>query len=269
MHQKTKDIQKRFDGFLNTPCLWKHDAVYNLQQFEIESKSTKINIDIDENLRLGKYIERLVSFELQQQESISILSENIQIQDNKTTLGELDCLLLKDEKPIHLEIIYKFYVYDDSIGNSEIEHFVGPNKKDTLVKKLNKLSKKQLPLLHSKHCKNYLKTLDLNSNEIEQHVYFKAQLFVPFQKKIILKILNQECVAGFYINTKQLQEFFDCKFYIPEKIDWIISPHFNINWLNFEFFKKIAQSYLERQFSPLCWVKFPNGELKKFFLVWW
>ena len=269
MHQKAKDIQKRYDGFLETPCLWTQHAVFNLQQFEIESQSAKIDIEIDEKLRLGKYIERLVSFQLQQEESISILSENIQIQDNKTTLGELDSLLLKEDKPIHLEIIYKFYIYDGSIGNSEIDCFIGPNKKDALLKKLNKLSEKQLPLLHSEQSRNYLKTLGLNSDGIEQQVYFKAQIFIPFQENITLKTLNQECIKGFYINTKQLEQFADCKFYIPEKIDWIVTPHTNVNWLNFEAFKEIAHPYLERQFSPLCWIKSSNGTLQKFFLIWW
>lgn len=269
MHQKTKDTQKRYDGFLETPCLWKQHTVFDLQQFEIKSKSIKIDIEIDEKLRLGKYIERLVSFELQQEKSISKLSENIQIQNGKTTLGELDCLFLKNEKPVHLEIIYKFYIYDDSIGTSEIEHVVGPNKKDALIEKLKKLSQKQLPLLHSEEAKNYLKTLNLNSAKMEQQVYFKAQLFIPFQKKIILKTLNQNCISGFYIYKKQMQQFSDCKFYIPKKMDWIIATHSNVNWSNFESFKKASDTYLERQFSPLCWIKFPNGILKKFFLVWW
>ncbi|WP_418602358.1 DUF1853 family protein [Hwangdonia sp.] len=269
MHQKTKDIQNRYDGFLETRCLWKKHEVFDLQQFEINSQPTKIDIDIDEKLRLGKYIERLVAFELQQNQSISILSENIQIQDQKTTLGELDCLLLKDEKPIHLEIIYKFYLYDDTIGSSEIEHVVGPNKKDALVEKLIKLSQKQLPLLNSKHSKKYLKTLNLDVTEIEQQVYFKAQLFIPFQKDISLKTLNQDCISGFYIYKTQMQQFSDCKFYIPKKIDWTITPHTSINWLPFESFTKTVKPFLERQFSPLCWIKFPNGTLNKFFLVWW
>jgi hypothetical protein len=38
MHQKTKDIQKRYDGFLQTNCLWKNDVVFDLHQFEIEEK---------------------------------------------------------------------------------------------------------------------------------------------------------------------------------------------------------------------------------------
>lgn len=269
MHQKTKNIQKRYDGFLRTPQLWKGNDVFGLRQFEIESKPTKINIDIDEKLRLGKYIERLVAFELQQNQAISILSENIQIQDDKTTIGELDCLLLKDKTPIHLEIIYKFYVYDASSGSSEIERFIGPNKKDALIEKLHKLSQKQLPLLYSEASKNYLKTLNLNASEVTQQVYFKAELFMHFQKQIGLKTLNPNCIAGFYIDKKQLQQFLGCKFYIPKKIDWILTPHPNVSWLNFEWFTKTVQPYLERRFSPLCWVKFPNGTLQKFFLVWW
>jgi hypothetical protein len=60
MHQKTKDIQKRYDGFLQTSCLWKNDAVYELNHFEITEKSSKINIEIDEKLRLGVKFHKVV-----------------------------------------------------------------------------------------------------------------------------------------------------------------------------------------------------------------
>ena len=128
-------IQKRYLGFLNTPFLWKGDIVSKLNQFEIVSKSHKINISIDEKLRLGKYVERFVSFELEQHENISIISENIQVQHNKLTLGELDCLLLKNNQPIHLEIIYKFYLYDTSVGTTEIEHFI--DQTERILKRKN------------------------------------------------------------------------------------------------------------------------------------
>ena len=263
-------LQKRYEGFLKTPCLWKNNAVYNLEQFEITSKLQKIDIDVDENLRLGKYVERLVSFELKQKEDISILAENIQIQHNKITLGELDCLLFKNNKPIHLEIIYKFYLYDNSVGSSEIEHFIGPNKKDSLLEKLTKLKKKQLPLLYSNECLEYLKSINLKAEETEQQVYFKAQLFVPFSNQNIeLQKINKDCVVGFYVNQKELEQFTDCKFYIPNKKDWLLIPHQNVNWLNFHQFKENSKEYLERQFSPLCWFKFKNRTIKKVFFVWW
>lgn len=270
MHQKTKDLQKRYDGFLQTNCLWKNDAIFNLQQFEIGFKSIKINLEIDEKLRLGKYIERFVSFELAQNSSIKIISENIQIQKEKRTLGELDCILLKDEKTIHLEVIYKFYLFDERVGSSEIDHFIGPNRKDSLLEKLEKLKNKQLPLLYSNECSAYLKTIAINSSEIEQQVYFKAQLFVPYQNRnITLKHVNTACIVGFYINIKELEQFRSCKFFIPIKKDWLQIPHENVTWQNFIDFNASVNPILERKFSPLCWIKHKNGIVEKFFLVWW
>ena len=270
MHQKTKDIQKRYDGFLKTAGLWKNNAVFDILHFDLPYKSSKINIDIDEKLRLGKYIERFVSFELAQNPSIEIISENIQIQKEKITLGELDCIILKDGKPIHLEIIYKFYLYDASMGSNEIDHFIGPNRKDSLLKKLTKLKEKQLPLLYSNECKKYLKSIHLASKNIAQQVYFKAQLFIPFSNKSVqLSKINKECIVGYYINKTELSQFFNCKFHIPNKKDWLVMPHERVNWQSFKQFKENTHAYLERQFSPLCWVKKSNGEIEKLFLVWW
>ncbi|AUC84084.1 DUF1853 domain-containing protein [Polaribacter sp. ALD11] len=270
MHQKTKDIQKRYDGFLQTNCLWKGNAIFGLQHFNLPYKSSKINSILDEKLRLGKYIERFVSFELAQDASIEIVSENIQIQKEKITLGELDCILLKDKKPVHLEIIYKFYLFDASVGTSEIDHFIGPNRKDSLVEKLTKLKGKQLPLLYSNECLKYLKTINLSSENIAQQVYFKAQLFVPFSdKKIQLSKINNDCIVGFYSKLEELEQFSNCKFFIPIKKDWLVVPHENVNWCSFIQFKEETNSILERQFSPLCWLKKENGEIEKFFLVWW
>lgn len=263
-------LQKRYEGFLKTPFLWKNKAVFELEQFEIKSTSSKINIQIDDNLRLGKYIERFVAFELNNNDGFSVIAENIQIQQDKLTLGELDCLLLKDNKPIHLEIIYKFYVYDTSVGTSEIEHFIGPNRKDSLIEKLTKLKEKQLPLLYSNVCKPYLNEYELKTDDISQQVYFKAQLFLPYNNQNTqLKTLNNRCVIGFYITKKDLSNFNNCKFYIPKKKDWLVVPHPNVDWLNHTLFSNIINDYLEQKYSSLFWIKSNNGELKKAFFVWW
>lgn len=270
MHQKTRDIQKRYEGFLQTPSLWKGTGVLEMRQFEIPMQPAKIDTVINEKARLGRYIERFVSFQLAQAPNITIIAENIQIQKEKITLGELDCILMKNKQPIHLEISYKFYLYDATVGSTEIAHFIGPNRKDSLLEKLTKLKQKQLPLLYSEACSIYLKSIALEAQEIAQQVCFKAQLFVPFSDKSRqLKILNQACIAGFYANTKQLQQFSDSKFYLPIKKDWLILPNENVQWQSFEQYIKTTKEHLERQFSPLCWLKKPNGEIEKFFLVWW
>ena len=270
MKLSTQKIQQHFDGFLQTPCLWNLNHIYNLIQFEIKLKSVAVNLEIDTKLRLGKYVERFVSYQLNQEKNIQILAENIQIQQEKRTLGELDFIILKNKNPIHLEVIYKFYLYDASVGETEIEHFIGPNRKDSLVEKLNKLKQHQLPLLYTNECENYIKTLNLDILKIEQHVYFKAQIFVPFSNQHIqFKKINSDCIAGYYITKEALNQFEDYKFYIPTKKDWLIIPHTNVKWLDFHQFQLKSDEYLERQFSPMIWIKSPSGTINKAFLVWW
>ena len=161
-------------------------------------------------------------------------------------------------------------MYDNTVGTNEIEHFIGPNRKDSLVEKLNKLKYKQLPLLHSNECKLYLDQIHLIAEDIEQQVYFKAQLFVPFAKKELeLKILNQNCISGFYIYQHDIKQFFNCKFYLPTKKDWLIEPNSNVEWLNFTAFNTEVDKLLARKFSPMVWMKQSNGEIFKLFVVWW
>ncbi|WP_299048918.1 DUF1853 family protein [uncultured Polaribacter sp.] len=269
MYSKNKVLQKRYEGFLQTNSLWKDKTVFDLKQFFIVPKITRIQVEINEKLRLGKYIERLVSFQLAQEKSIKILCENVQIQQEKRTLGELDCILQKETKIIHLEIVYKFYLYDSSVGETEIEHFIGPNRKDSLLEKLTKLKEKQLPLLYSTECKNYVNTINLSVSNLEQQVYFKAQLFIPLQEKIQLTNLNNACVCGFYIKKNELEIFKICKFFIPNKKDWIVIPHQKVDWINFEVFSVLLQEYYQKKYAPLCWIKQQNGEIIKVFLVWW
>ncbi|TNJ45317.1 DUF1853 family protein [Tamlana fucoidanivorans] len=263
-------IQRHYKGFVNTPVLWQKNTVFDLAQFEIETTISQINIHLDKTLRLGKYVERLVSFQLHQNPNITIVAENVQIQKGKETLGELDFLLVQKETPMHLEVIYKFYVYDPTVGETEIDHFIGPNRKDALKTKLIKLKKKQLPLLYSEACAPYLETFNLDVNLMEQRVYFKAQLFLPFfGQHIQLQLLNNNCIKGFYINSNQLRHLEDGKFYVPKKKDWLTEPCTQVNWLSFQNFKTLAQTFIAEQYAALFWVKFKNGVIQKAFFVWW
>ena len=176
MHQKQRELQKHFEGFLKTPNLWSDSNIENLKQFELSDKVSKIEIYIDEKQRLGKYVEQFVFYQLKNS-NVDILLENIQIQKEKRTLGELDCIIRDENRLIHLELVYKFYLFDETVGSYEIDHFIGPNRKDSLREKLIKLKEKQLPLLYSAECKEQLTYYNFDVNTIEQQVCFKAQLF--------------------------------------------------------------------------------------------
>jgi hypothetical protein len=271
LYTNSKQIQLQFEGYFNTPLLWNSTSIFGLKQLELPvTKPTPFNGEIPKNLRLGKLVEHFVAHELSQQNNIEILAQNNQIQQEKTTLGELDFIIKKEQTPIHLEVVYKFYLYDKSVGNQEIEHWIGPNRNDNLVNKLSKLKEKQLPLLKNSCTSTLLQKLKLPLTTIKQYVYFKAQLFVPLQlKNKTFQFINNNCIKGFYVHEYEINSFQNCKFYIPTKVNWLQEIQTHINWIKFEDFYIQIETILKQQTAPLCWLKYPNGQTEKFFIVWW
>ena len=271
MDLKSKHIQLQFQGFLKTLFLWQNHDLMGLKQLELpKADDFAFNKPLPNNLRLGKRVERFVSAELKRYKNISICCENLQIQQEKITLGELDCILKWQDFPIHLEIVFKFYLYDARVGTNEIEHWIGPNRNDTLIKKLNKLKNKQLPLLHNASTKYILEDLNLKVSQIKQLVYFKAQLFLPYESETPkFSLLNKDCLKGFYVHFSELRQFENCKFFIPGKVNWLMEVQIQIDWLPFALFQEKIEQLIKNKVSSLCWIRFPNGTSQKFFVVWW
>jgi len=296
--------QLQFEGYLQTPQLWGNTPILDLKQIDLP---TVTDISLNElNLpkRLGHRVEQFVFQELNTIADCDIITTNLQIIENKITLGELDCLLKYQNKTVHLEIVYKFYLYDETVGTTEIEHWIGPNRKDSLLEKLTKLKEKQLPLLHHKSTQTVLQKLNVDSTKMVQQVYFKAQLFVPIQhlKKSVfvnklprgkaievlsfnslafnvehLKInplgyrpaINNDCIMGFYIPFSEVSNLKENTFYIPPKLEWLVVPNDDVQWISFEKFIQNIVSFIEKKQSPMCWLKDSNGHFQKFFVTWW
>jgi hypothetical protein len=269
MNSKEKNLQ--YLGYTNTPLLWKNRSILDLKQFvTTQIGSLDYSTDPSKKYRLGHLVEQFVFHEFEQNDAIQLLAKNIQIKNTQQTIGELDCILKSDGMPIHLEIIYKFYLYDESVGHSELEHWIGPNRKDSFIEKLSKLKNKQLPLLYKPETEKLLDELHLKASDIQQKVYFKAQLFVPYQ--ILgkpLRLINNACIAGYYTNYKLLESICDYQFYIPHKLDWLTQPHNAVNWLNYIDGQQEVMRFIDQEKSPLCWLKSPKGILQKVFVTWW
>ncbi|MEO8774087.1 MAG: DUF1853 family protein, partial [Gelidibacter sp.] len=194
----TDDLQRNFEGYLNTPLLWHNTEVYGLKQCVLrDSVALLFTEKVPRHLRLGKLVERFVSHQLIADTTRHILAENVQIQEGKRTIGELDVIFMATDGPIHLEIIYKFYLYDPNEGSNELSRWIGPNRKDCLLQKLDKLKIKQLPLLYHPLTQSMLNDMEIKVHEITQQVLFKAQLFLPlgYQQKVFFS-LNPDCVQG-------------------------------------------------------------------------
>jgi hypothetical protein len=263
------NFQAHFNGFYKTPHLFKTEVFNMLPYLTYPIKTPVFNTLITKNYRLGQLVERFVTEELKQNPKVKFLIENEQINHNNITIGELDAIFVEDHSPIHLEIQFKFYLYDASLGSTDIECCIGPNLRDSLTEKLNKLQQKQLPLLYKPETKPLLDRLNLKAEEISQNIYFKAQLFLPYGEDITFQNLNKNCVYGFYFNFNALNQFKDCKFYLPKKIDWLLEVNTNVNWNALEAIKPKLEVYYSEKYSPLVWMKFPNGEITKCFVTFW
>jgi len=239
-------LQHLYKGFSSTHLLWNKIPVMGLNQFQLDGKYIALfNRAVHKKLRLGQLAEQFVFNQLEDINNCNILVENLQVQNGKHTLGELDTLIEINKKKIHLEIVYKFYLFDDSLGDSEIERWIGPNRNDSLIEKITKLKNKQLPLLYSQECKSALEALNLDIEDFQQQVLFKAQLFCPYKTEIEFDILNKNCLEGFYLNNNQLEDFKTCEFYIPSKLDWFLEAHNAVKWINFETMKAETSSFLK------------------------
>lgn len=256
----------RFRGYQNTNYLWKG----NLKGISIlETKEAKTLPQIITNQRLGKLVEEYVLHEINEDSDCHIIDSNIQIFHGQITIGEIDSLLKKNDTPIHLEIVYKFYLYDPEI-EGEINRWIGPNRNDSFIQKLTKLKEKQLPLLYKNETELVLNKLNLLTASITQKTHFKAQLFVPISLiSNTFDIINNDCIRGFYLKISELEQFNNHKFYIPSKLDWLADPHIDVTWLDFEKFNIELRRWLTNEKSPMCWMKSPKGEMQKLFMVWW
>ncbi|MCF4101514.1 DUF1853 family protein [Gillisia sp. M10.2A] len=273
-------LEKQIHGFLNTPALWINNDFFEFSQFLFSSKP----IPDKEQLKtffpiitkspiLGKRIELFFRLIIQSHPNYKLLAENIQINSPERTLGELDFIIEEFPKKriIHLELMYKFYVYDPEI-KEEMARWIGPNKKDTLIDKLNRVKFQQFPVLKIPETKKLLETLQIELDEIEQEVCFKANLFIP-EDTLNLKFpyINPECIAGFWIkyNEFTLSKYGEHQFITPEKQDWMMHPKYGEEWVAYAHMLSTISELNQRNRSPLIWMKKRDGSFHRFFIVWW
>ena len=272
MRRRTSNQQLQFEGFLKTPELWLGTSILELEQLKFIPKQEQLNNEFPV-MRLGMLVEQFLLHAIAQDPLNEIIAKNLQIIEAKITLGELDALLNLNDQLIHLEIVYKFYLFDPKISQNELECWIGPNRRDSLVEKLKKLRNNQLPLLYHPKTNEELVRLGHQADDFKQKVNFKAQLFTPYnsEKKSYTNV-NNDCIEGVYIcgdQLNKLNKLNDLSFHIPTKLDWLTIPHQNVHWVNYNEFEAAINELLVNKISPMCWSKADSGELKKFFVVWW
>tara|TARA_R100000935_G_scaffold57981_1_gene93428 strand:- start:280 stop:1113 length:834 start_codon:yes stop_codon:yes gene_type:complete len=276
---KESRLRYQLSGFINTPSLFLNNLYTGIQPFHLipdtnlEIREILSKIEFPVKLVMGKRMEFFFKAAIIFNPQLQLLANNIQIHQNKITLGELDYLVndLQSQKILHIELMYKIYVYDPNI-QTEMKRWIGPNRKDSLIEKLDKVKNKQLPLLYSIPARPFLKTLEISAENIEQQICYKAKLFIPKHLEgQDFPYVNNKCIAGYYYNLQQfIEEFQDNdQFYAPEKQDWPSHPESNTNWVSYKkIIKEIRIIHLKKK-APLIWIQKNSGEYESTLVVWW
>ncbi len=272
-------LEKQLNGFLNTPSLWENEFA-GIQQFSlplqiaVDSLNPLENLpSLQHNFVLGKRMESFFELLLQYSENYEILAVNTQLFREKITIGELDFLLknLKNNSVLHIEMVYKFYCYDPSF-KEENQRWIGPNRRDTLLRKIEKLKYRQFPLLFEAESREFLQEFNLQAENFKQLSCFKANLFLPkYSVKTDFSMLNKNCVAGYYISLSEFltPHYKNQQFYIPQKQDWPIAPGYGDTWFPYLKILPEIEKNLNSKKSPLVWMKKETGQYERFFVVWW
>ncbi|MDG1148371.1 MAG: DUF1853 family protein [Crocinitomicaceae bacterium] len=259
-------IKRQLDGYLATETLWKGTDLAGLKQLEFEHRTHSINIEKPEK-RLGKRAEQFFIELIKKTRECKLVSQNIQLKSGKITIGEIDCILKKEDDFYHVEHVYKFYLYDQTEGTNELDYWIGPNRKDCLNFKLDKLKNKQLPILQTDQGIQVLKDLNIPPDKVQQYVHFRAQLFTPKTKHVQFKAINPTAIAGYYYRLDELPTNY--AYFLPCKLNWLLKPYENVEWKTFKEGVSEIKLLLSAQKSPMCWLKSNSGELEKCFVVWW
>ena len=277
---KKPDIHKRHYlqllGFLRTTYwdateLYVEKPLFKLPEIDLEDINIE-DINIQEYLRLGNRLERFFSFIIKQSERYEMVAENIQIISNKVTLGEIDFLIndLENNQILHVELAGKLYLYDPEFSD-DLQRWIGPNRRDSLERKLNKLKTHQFPLLFLPETLPFLESLNIHPDSIIQKMCMKMRQFLPWQMSDIPSLAYQKNIMGYYVNYLQFQQtyFKDFQYFMPEKQDWIINPIHGEVWMNYnEILEKIQWMHTQKQ-SPLIWLKKDERTFETLFVTFW
>ncbi|MFT6166633.1 MAG: hypothetical protein ACJAV5_000627 [Vicingaceae bacterium] len=234
-----------FKAFFPEKLLFK---VHDFTDFEelwtwfkgIEKKSYSEDL---QKLRLGKYAEELLYFYFQNSGKYSLLGYNLQLIDDKLTVGEIDYLLQENESQdrIHLELAIKFFLKINIDGEYQ---WIGPSTKDNLSKKQNKLLNHQLRLVASY---NRLLPVEFQEKEFTPQLLLKGAEFIHFQEymECIDPLINAWWLHREALENVQKED--QLYSIIPNRKDWIFPFNKRLERMNFQQLKFEISDYLELQ----------------------
>jgi len=173
---------------------------------------------------LGSYFECLWQFFFEFNPDWQLLAHNVQVIENKQTLGELDILANhKQTGATHLELAVKFYLQHPHHDGALSKHWLGPQCRDRLDIKLGKLNDKQFPFLRHSAAMNALMERQLPMPK-QQGLVLKGYLFHQWKNPFTLPLeANKQCLMGQWLHESNIGQLVKGheNWLIIEKPQWL------------------------------------------------
>lgn len=227
----TRNILADIRWLLTTPSLMSlprdMDGTHLLKEINIQACTSVESSALPESRqrRLGYYYEDLFNSVLERAAYITDIKRNIQVKDTNRTVGEFDFIVQTQQgNTIHIECAVKFYL---CTGNgSQLSHFEGPNRKDRLDLKWDKLLNKQIRLSETEAGRATTQTLNIQPTQTA--VLIQGYLFYPFgQPAITLHVsINPGHRQGWWARNEHRAKIFDnrLRYQILNKPFWLSRP---------------------------------------------
>ncbi|MEL7005243.1 MAG: DUF1853 family protein, partial [Bacteroidota bacterium] len=130
VHEIEMKIESRITSILNADCL--DTSITGLPSFDLSvlDLPDDLEFELPNNVRLGHLAEKVISQLFKLSTNYKVLHENVQVIEKGRTVGEIDFIIEEKgtKQQTHLELAYKFYLFDPNISSEPINNWIGPNR---------------------------------------------------------------------------------------------------------------------------------------------
>lgn len=173
--------------------------------------------------KLGLYAEDLLHYYLQWGSPWHVRWHDVQIQEERRSIGAIDFILEHNNLVEHWEMTVKFYLQHKPTG--EWTDWVGADQRDSLYKKWHHFHTKQLPL--GRHPATISQLIQANLPTPQQsRIWHCGMLFTEWNQPCVLPkpsaygTVNTKQPLGYWIRRRDfIQQFFS------PKHRWVIRQH--------------------------------------------
>ena len=186
------------------------------------------------NQKLGLYFEKALHEWIAQEPKLALIAHNLIVRSKTNTLGEFDLIVRNENWIEHWEIAVKFFL--GICNRKNVDHWIGPNPRDTLARKLDSLQNRQIRLGENPDAKRILRQRGIEIDR--RRIIFKGRLFHPY------KVFKMS------------------RFEVPEDINPLHQKGWWLRWEELDHHEELKNSYFKllKKEELLCPFKFTDTE---------